>query len=206
MKATALLEKQHREVSDLFTQLSAGPPNEGLIEELSTVLTAHATIEEELFYPAAKRFKKDMILSSLEEHDLMAHALKRVFHTDPTRESFHARLKATKEVVERHVKEEETELLPAMAEALGAEEDEALGARMKARFEELTDMGYVRAVAERKARRSHDSDRPTPVMGAAPSMSHEEEKATARPTSERSTGNHKGSTKKKSSHAHPRGA
>ncbi len=205
MKATALLEKQHREVSDLFTQLSAGPPNEGLIEELATVLTAHAVIEEELFYPAAKRFKKDMILLSLEEHDLMAHALKRLFHTETTRESFHARLKATREVVEGHVKEEETELLPAMAEALG-EEDEALGARMMERFEELTDMGYVRAVAERKAKRSRDSDRPTPVMGAAPSMSHEEENATARPTSERSNGNQKGFTKKKSSHAHPRGA
>lgn len=203
MKATALLEQQHREVEELFTKLEAGPPNEDLVLELATALTAHATIEEEIFYPAAKRFRKNIVLESLEEHDLMAHALKRLSGCDPERESFHAKLKATKEVVERHVQEEETELFPAMTEALG-EEDEALGERMEKRYLEIKDLGYEGAIGERRARRSQEGEHATNAHEGA--RSHGAEKARARSTGEKSTGNHKAPARKKASHAHPRGA
>ena len=198
MKATALLEKQHREVEDLFTTLEAGPPNDDLVEELCTALTAHAMIEEEIFYPAARKFNKGLILESVEEHELMAHAVKRVAHCDPERESFHARLKAAKEVVERHVQEEETELLPAMAESLEGD-DEALGQRMEQRFEELTELGYEGAIAERKARRSHDSEHP-------PAAQTSEKRSSSRAAPRKGTSKQEGSNSKKVSHAHPRGA
>lgn len=202
MKATALLEKQHREVEDLFTTLEAGPPNEDLVEDLCLALTAHAMIEEEIFYPAARKFNKGLVLESIEEHELMAYAVKRVAHCDPERESFQARLKAAKEVVERHVQEEETELLPAMTEAL-EDEDEALGQRMEKRFMELKKLGYEGALVERKARRSHESERPT---AAKASSNTQEKKPAARSNDRKGSSKSEGSNAKKVSQAHPRGA
>lgn len=158
MKATALLEKQHRKVEGLFESLEgAAAGGEKLVHELATDLAAHAAIEEELFYPAAARFEKNRILESKEEHELMAFALRRLVAADPHGDSFQARLKACKDTVLHHVKEEEQELFPRVAEALG-EEDETLGKQMEARFKELSREGFEAIAAARKARRTAASD------------------------------------------------
>lgn len=154
MRATVLLEEQHRKVDSLFESLEASPAGAGQLDELATLLACHAAIEEEIFYPAAKRFNKEMVLESHEEHELMAYALKRLVAADPSGQSFKARIKACKDVVKHHVQEEEQELLPQMAEALGEQEDEALGKEMEARFKELWKGGYEAAIEARKARRS----------------------------------------------------
>jgi hemerythrin superfamily protein len=158
MKATALLEKQHRKVEELFASIEASRANAKLVLELATALTAHSMIEEEIFYPEAKRVKKDLVLESYEEHDLIAHGLKRLVACDSEDERFHARVKAVKELVEQHVEEEEQELFPAVSEALGNEE-EALGERMQVRFAELSRMGYEGALAEKKAKRTNGGAR-----------------------------------------------
>jgi hemerythrin superfamily protein len=158
MKATALLEKQHRKVEELFASLEASRANAKLVEELATALTAHSMIEEEIFYPEAKRVKKDLVLESYEEHDLVAYAVKRLVACDPEDERFQPRVKAVKELVEQHVEEEEQDLFPAVSEALGGEE-QALGERMQARFEELSRMGYEGALAEKKAKRTDGGTR-----------------------------------------------
>lgn len=153
MRATVLLEQQHRKVDSLFESIEASPTAK-LVDELATALASHAAIEEETFYPAAKRFNKDMVLESHEEHELMAYALKRLVAADPSDPTFRARVKACKDVVQHHVQEEEQSLFPQMAEALGQEEDEALGKQMEARFKELSKGGYEVANQARKARRS----------------------------------------------------
>ncbi len=154
MRATALLEGQHRKVDSLFESLEASPANAKLVSELATALACHAVIEEELFYPAAKRFEKDMVLEAHEEHELMAYALRRLVAADPLGASFRARVKACKDTVKHHVQEEEQNLLSKMAEAFGPEEDEALGKEMEARFKELAKGGYEAAIEARKARRT----------------------------------------------------
>ncbi len=83
MKATALIEQQHREVESLFESIEASKANAKLIEQLATALTAHAVIEEQIFYPAAMKMKRDLVLESYEEHELMAYALKRLVAADP---------------------------------------------------------------------------------------------------------------------------
>lgn len=155
MKATALLERQHRKVESLFNALEAGKKDPAeLVNELACALTAHAVIEEEMFYPLAKRVERELVLQSRQEHDLATYALKRLVAARPESDSFMAKLMVTKEAVAHHVKEEEEELFPAMEESLGEEENEALGRRMEARFKELQEAGYEGALAARKARRT----------------------------------------------------
>lgn len=153
MKATSLLEKQHREVESLFESLEASP-NVEVVDRLATALAAHALVEEELFYPVARRFERGLVFEAHEEHELMAHALKRLVAGRPEAESFKAKVKACKEVVQHHVKEEEKDLLPAVASGLQDDEDEALGRRMEARYAELEQGGYDEIIAARKARRN----------------------------------------------------
>lgn len=191
MKATALIEQQHREVEGLFEKIEASKANARLLEQLASALTAHAIIEEQIFYPAAMKMKKDLVLESYEEHELMAFALKRLIATEPRDESFPARVKAVKEIVEQHVQEEEQELLPSAAEGLSEEEDETLGRQMEARFKELVALGYEGALAARKGRRATNGHR-AKAAGTAKSP------GTAKATTT--------SKKKTTSHAHRRAA
>ena len=122
MKATILLEKQHRKVEALFKALETNRSKaQETVEELATNLAAHAAIEEEIFYPAVKKADKEMVLESYEEHQLMAFALRRMVGTEPEDDSFPAKVKALKDVVEHHVREEERRLLPEAAQAFGDE-------------------------------------------------------------------------------------
>lgn len=172
MKATALLEKQHRKVESLFSALETGHRAPKSLEDLATALTGHAMIEEELFYPEVKRLQPDLVLESYEEHELMAYALQRLMACQPDHESFPARLKALKEIVEEHVQEEETELFPTVMRGLPEDREEALGKQMDERFKELSHLGYEGALAAKKtkrgsARTSHAAEKGAAEKGAA---------------------------------------
>ena len=133
MKATILLEKQHRKVEALFKALETNRSKaQETVEELATNLAAHAAIEEEIFYPAVKKADKEMVLESYEEHQLMAFALRRMVGTEPEDDSFPAKVKALKDVVEHHVREEESSVLPGMRERLDEKRRAELGRRFAA--------------------------------------------------------------------------
>ena len=147
MKATALLEKQHRKVEALFKKLSSGKGDLGAVAvELANDLAAHMVIEQEIFYPKAKAVKKDLVLESYEEHAIARFALERLLATKPEDESFQARVTALKELIEHHVEEEEEDLFPKVNKALAAEL-EAMGKQMKARFDEVVEEGYASALS-----------------------------------------------------------
>lgn len=177
MKATALLEQQHREVESIFEQLESGKGNAKLVEQLADNLTAHAIIEEQIFYPAAMKIEKDLVLESYEEHEVMAFALKRLVATDPKDESFEARVKAVKDLVEHHVdEEEEAKLFPAVDKAMSDEDSEALGEQMETRFTELVELGHEAALALRtKSKRTTNGQRSrtaSPTSKKKTSQSH----------------------------------
>ena len=152
MNATTLLTKQHRKAEALFKKLESAKSNaSSIVMELATDLAAHMVIEEEIFYPAAKKVKKDLVLESYEEHALAEYGLQRLVAADPAAESFEAKVTALKELIEHHVEEEEEDLFPKVAKALGDEENEALGMKMKARFDEIVEAGYEKALARTKA-------------------------------------------------------
>src|SRR5688572_25140478 len=105
MKATSLLETQHRKVEALFKKLEGGrSEREPLLEDLANNLAAHMAIEQEIFYPAIKEVDEELVHESFEEHSLAELALKRLF-VAPDDEAFKARLTALKELIEHHVSE-----------------------------------------------------------------------------------------------------
>src|SRR5271154_1244198 len=72
MKATELLQKQHRDIEALLERLrGAGQGDERAIrQELASNFVAHTVIEEEHFYPAVREALPDQILEAIEEHGL----------------------------------------------------------------------------------------------------------------------------------------
>lgn len=146
MKATSLLENQHRKVEALFKKLESGRSEpEPLLEELANNLAAHMAIEQDIFYPAIKQVDEDVVNESYEEHALAEVALKRLLAATDD-ESFKARLTALKELIEHHVTEEEEELFPEVEKALDEDMLEQLGKTMKARFDEVYEAGFEAAV------------------------------------------------------------
>ena len=60
--AITLLKADHRKVEELFEQFEKAKDTarkEKLAQEICTELTVHATIEEEIFYPACKEAVED---------------------------------------------------------------------------------------------------------------------------------------------------
>lgn len=141
MKATDLLKQQHRTVEALFAKIEGGEPE--ALKDLASALAAHMAIEHEFFYPESREVDEDAILEAFEEHSIAETALKRALATDSDDESFDARVKVLKELIEHHVKEEEGELFPEVEKELAVDELEALGEKMQARFDEVLKKGYA---------------------------------------------------------------
>lgn len=159
MIATSLLKSQHRKVEAMFKKLESGRSEpQPVLEELASSLAAHMAIEQEIFYPAIKEVDPDTINESYEEHSLAELALKRLLATDLEDEAFSARVTALKELVLHHVEEEE-ELFPKVEKALGDSTLSNLGKVMKARFEEVMELGFEAAVPRGMAKTSGDISR-----------------------------------------------
>ncbi|HEX9400541.1 MAG TPA: hemerythrin domain-containing protein [Anaeromyxobacter sp.] len=143
MNAIDLLEKQHREVEELFEDFDdagdgARKTKERLCRDISDQLAVHAEIEEKLFYPESKQEDTEEILrESVEEHLSMKRLLAEIMEGGTGDEQFMARMKVLKEQVEHHVDEEEKELFPKVRKACSKEELEELGTRMETLAEEL---------------------------------------------------------------------
>lgn len=174
MKATSLLEAQHRTVEALFEKLECGQGDRAAtLVELARNLAAHMAVEQELFYPAIKHIDVELVDGSYEEHALGELALRRLLSTSPADPTFKARVTALKELILRHVSEEEEELFPQVEEAVGDETLVPLAKRLKARFEEVYETGFD-ATSKSALRTSADvaretlakratKNRPTPV-------------------------------------------
>jgi iron-sulfur cluster repair protein YtfE (RIC family) len=163
MKATTLLERQHSHVKTLFHKLESKRMRidpAPVLEELANALAAHMAIEQRLFYPAIREVDEDLVFESLEEHALAEIALKRLLATSPDDPSFHARVTATKELIEHHVKEEEEDLFPKVEKALDEDALADLGKRMKALFEQLESKGHAAVLPEGFDETSSDIDKP----------------------------------------------
>jgi hemerythrin-like domain-containing protein len=157
MKATALLESQHRKVEALFKKLEGGRSDpRATLEELANSLAAHMAIEQDIFYPRVKELDADVVNESYEEHAVAELTLKRLLMTDPEEEAFLARVTTLKELIEHHVKEEEQELFPAVEKKIDEEELAQLGKAMKARFDEVLEAGFAEAVPKGMAKTSSD--------------------------------------------------
>jgi hemerythrin superfamily protein len=141
VNAIELLESQHREVDELFEQISETEDDEEveqLFVQLADKLAMHAKIEELHFYPAVKAARtEDILLESLEEHLGIKRALADLLDMDPGDETFDAKVKVLQELVEHHVEEEESDLFPKVRKIMSADQLVALAQEMAATQAEL---------------------------------------------------------------------
>lgn len=138
MDAITLLENDHRTVEKLFAQyekLGDGQTTQkkAIVHKLIHELSIHASIEEELLYPTARKAvkqKEDLVLESLEEHHLVKVTLSELQSMSPSNERYDAKVTVLKEAIEHHVEEEESDLFPALRKKLDKKTLENLGAAL----------------------------------------------------------------------------
>ena len=109
--AIALLKADHRKVEDLFEKFetaSSSAAKRKLAEQICNELKVHATIEEELFYPALKgKIEDDMLDEAYVEHDGAKVLINDILASTPDEEFYDAKVTVLSEEIKHHVKEEE---------------------------------------------------------------------------------------------------
>ncbi len=135
MDAITLLKDDHKTVEKLFKAFEkagerAHKAKRDLVDSMIKELAVHAAIEEQVFYPEIRRLvpdQGDCTLESLEEHHIVKWVLSELEGLDPEHERFQAKVTVLIELVRHHVEEEETELFPAVREALGRKQLQEIG-------------------------------------------------------------------------------
>jgi len=111
MDAVALLKADHRKVEELFESYEkskSASVKTKLAQQICMELTVHATIEEEIFYPAVKgQVEDDMLDEAYVEHDGAKMMIGEILAGTPDDDFYDAKVKVLSEEIEHHVKEEE---------------------------------------------------------------------------------------------------
>lgn len=138
--AITLLRDDHKKVSALFEQYEksrSAAKKQAIVGTICRELSVHATIEEEIFYPAVKAALKDkeLVPEAIVEHATVKEFIAKVDGKLPDGEMFDAQIQVMGEYVKHHVKEEQNEMFPkARKTRLDLAE---LGQRMMDRKQEL---------------------------------------------------------------------
>jgi len=145
MDPIKLLKDDHRKVKELFRAYEAAGDRAyqkkgQLAGQIFVELDAHATIEEEIFYPAvqakADKEGQKLVEEAEEEHHVVHVLLGELRTMDVRDDHFDAKMTVLIENVEHHIGEEEDEMLPDAEKTLGSDLDQ-LGEQMAARKQEL---------------------------------------------------------------------
>lgn len=142
MNAIDLLKKDHAAVEALFDELAGvgeGAGRRAVFGRLRHELEVHATIEEELFYPAAEKLGggADLVKEARREHAEVKEMLAQISKIDPKGADFVRRVERLRDSVRHHVREEEGRLFPVVNQHLGRDRIDELGKRLDARKKEL---------------------------------------------------------------------
>jgi hemerythrin superfamily protein len=144
--ACDLLDADHKAVKKMFDDfktLAEGrsrstAKKRELADQICLMLTVHAAIEEEIFYPAAYGVLKEQALlnEAAVEHASVKDLMAQIREMDEADEMFDAKVMVLGEYVDHHVKEERGELFPlvrqsrldlvAMREALQTRKEELM--------------------------------------------------------------------------------
>jgi hemerythrin superfamily protein len=144
--AITLLKADHATVKKLFEQeeklsKSADDKKVALFEQIKAALEVHATIEEEIFYPAVKKARsehvKDEVREGYEEHKQIKNLLAEISEITPSDETYNMKVKVLKEDVEHHVKDEEGEMFPDAKKFLGESRLKELAVELEERKQAL---------------------------------------------------------------------
>jgi hypothetical protein len=176
--AIDLLKADHEKVKDLFDQFEEAEDRrtrKTIVRHAVEELSIHATLEEEIFYPAVRKELEDgeeMMNEADEEHHVAKVLIAELEEMDGTESHYDAKFSVLAENVRHHIKEEEREMLPKAEET--DLDFEALGQQMLRRKEKLMKEGVPVAAEARMVGKS-DGHGDTPAKAA-----HRQTRASAR--------------------------
>jgi hemerythrin-like domain-containing protein len=149
--AIELLETDHRKVEMLFEQYEDEKEGDeetkrSIAERICKELTAHAQLEEELFYPWLRENLDEEEMEMLEEayveHASAKDLIAQIEGGATIDAAYDAKVKVLQEYIKHHVEEEENEIFEAVSDK--QEELDELGQEMHARKAELMEqLGLV---------------------------------------------------------------
>jgi hemerythrin superfamily protein len=225
MNVIELLKKDHETVSGLFKTFESAKESEAeeqmerTAAQICEELTAHATVEEELFYPAVEaraggedEKAEDSVKEAHEEHALVKQLVGELQGMGPDDEQFEAKVKVLKDIVEHHVEEEEGTLMPRAKKLLSSEELDEMGNRVEARKAELrsqsrtsesrmaegrssAESGAGQASSTREPGRSRPTSSSTASTGRRASSSSSSGRSSAKGSSSRSSSSRSSSSR-----------
>jgi hemerythrin-like domain-containing protein len=138
--AIALLKADHAKVKKMFKEfdkLEDQGEMESLAKTICEELKVHTTIEEEMFYPAAREVlsDEDLLDEAEVEHASAKELITQIERGSPDDDKWSAKVKVLGEYINHHVGEEENEMFPKLRKS---ELDlKALGKELMARKQEL---------------------------------------------------------------------
>lgn len=140
--ALQLLRDDHHKVKSLFKQFEdadSKSEKKRICDETLLELEVHATIEEEIFYPAMQKQPdaSDVLEEAEEEHHVAKMIMAELSGKPATMRNYDAKYTVLAENVKHHIEEEESMMLPKAAE-MGRDKLEALGRQMEERKMQLT--------------------------------------------------------------------
>jgi hemerythrin superfamily protein len=119
--AVKLLVSDHRAVKALFQEYQEqvdqggeGDDREAIARQICMMLGVHAQLEEEIFYPAARAAIKDAekVDEATVEHAAAKDLIAQIESAALSDELFDAKVKVLGEMIDHHVKEEESGMFP----------------------------------------------------------------------------------------------
>lgn len=140
--AISLLTEDHQQVKKMFQQFDKlkddeEDEKEALARKICEALTAHASVEEEIFYPAVRAAidDEDLMDEAEVEHESAKELIAQIEAGSATDDQYDAKVKVLGEQIDHHVKEEQNEMFP---KARKAKIDlRALGEQIAKRKQEL---------------------------------------------------------------------
>jgi hemerythrin superfamily protein len=124
--AIELLIADHEDVRMLFAEYedlvadgASGVDRADLAKQICTQLIAHTTVEEEIFYPAAREaIEQPELLDEAEaEHSSAKELIAQIQRMDPDDAQYDATVMQLQETVDEHVLQEEGELFPSVQDS-----------------------------------------------------------------------------------------
>lgn len=148
--AIALLKDDHREAErnfGLFKVAKTADDKKAIARKICAALRVHAQIEEELFYPAARKATKDndLLDEATVEHAGAKVLIAEIEAMQPGMPLYDAKVTVLGEQIAHHVKEEEGELFPKVQDT--KLDLKALGAEMADRKAQLLELLSEAALA-----------------------------------------------------------
>ena len=146
MKATTLLEHQHRNLEELCDTVERGSASmrASLLPQLAGDLRAQIAVEEQVFYPAAcEALHEETWLRSCHAYRAEARrSLDRALEAPLDGDEFASAIGELRGLVARHAHEEQDELFPRLEKVLDAGAMRRLGVSMMAFYDVEVESGH----------------------------------------------------------------